>query len=75
MEIDWKHNLKKDFANSSGTNVRSIQYWLIRTLNKIDTISEIHDTQIISTVLQSPTELCSEKYVLVVIHACVKFIK
>ena len=48
---------------------------MILTLNKMDIVSELHDTQMVVALFQLPTELCSESFILVGIHEAVAFIK
>ena len=71
IEID----IRESVADDSGTNVRKVQHWMTRTLNKMDIVSELHDTQTVAALFQLPTELCSESFILVGVHEAVAFIK
>ena len=70
-EID----IRESVADDSGTNVRQVQHWMTRRFNKMDIVSELHDTQMVAALFQLPTELCSESFILVGIHESVAFIK
>ena len=62
-------------AEDSGTEIRNVQHWLTRTLNSLDSMMEIADTQAAAALLDMKTVQCSESFQIVGIHQAYKFIQ
>ena len=62
-------------APNAGEDVRTVQHWMTRVLNKLDMALEISDTQAAAALLGLKTELATEKFVLVGIKEALVYLK
>jgi len=60
-------------AEDSGTNKRHVQHTLTRTLNRMNNMIEVTDTQVAATLLGMGASLCSESFVTCDTEGYVKF--